>query len=209
LLNRYLRFWVEATAMKVFARPHTTTRLATIVAAAALLLGACSDEATVSSGQAPASTIRAGGNALADNAAQADTIIGSGKRAFQARTAALRGHPVVVNQWASWCESCRFEFPFFRAATAKFADRVAFLGLDSQDERGAAQAFQRELPSGFPSVFDEDAGVARDLGGGTAWPTTFFFDADGELVFTRIGAYATQQLLERDIEQHALGTKPG
>lgn len=192
--------------MRVFARVHRAVGIAAAVAAAAVLLAACSDDSTVSSGGEPASTIRVSRIALADHVAQADTIIGSGDKAFERRMAELRGHPVVVNQWASWCESCRFEFPFFRAATTKFKDRVAFLGLDSEDERGAAEAFQRELPSGFPSVFDKDADVARDLGGGTSWPTTFFFDADGELVFTKIGAYATQQLLEQDIQRYALGS---
>lgn len=192
--------------MKVLLRVPRAGRVVAAVAAAAVLLAACSDDSTVSSREQPTPTIRAAGNALADNAAQADTIIGSGKDAFERRMADLRGHPVVVNQWASWCESCRFEFPFFRAATKKFKDQVAFLGLDSEDERGAAEAFQRELPSGFPSVFDEDADVARDLGGGTSWPTTFFFDARGERVFTKIGAYAAQQLLEQDIQRYALGS---
>jgi cytochrome c biogenesis protein CcmG/thiol:disulfide interchange protein DsbE len=190
--------------MTAFACAHTPVRVVAALAASALLLSACSDEATVPSGSEPTVGIRSGAGALADNAAQADTIIGSGKQAFEARIAALKGHPVVVNQWASWCESCRFEFPFFRAATAKYGDRVAFLGLDSHDERGAAEAFQRELPSGFPSVFDQDAEIARDLGGGTAWPTTFFFDSDGALVHTKVGAYATPELLEQDIQRHAL-----
>jgi thiol-disulfide isomerase/thioredoxin len=180
--------------------------LLALAVSAALAIGACSDEPTVTGGgpEEAAAPIGSGPQALRDNAAQADTFIGAGQVAFAARLKALRGHPVVVNQWASWCTSCRFELPFFRAATRRFADRVAFVGLDSQDDRGAGAAFQREIPSGFPSVFDGDASVARDLGGGQGWPTTFFFDRVGELVFTKIGAYATQQLLERDIRRHAL-----
>jgi cytochrome c biogenesis protein CcmG/thiol:disulfide interchange protein DsbE len=110
----------------------------------------------------------------------------------------------VVNQWASWCSSCRFELPFFRAMVERFSDQVAFLGLDSQDERPAGEQFQREIPSGFPSVFDGAATVARSLGGGQGGPTTFFFDRAGELVFIKIGAYANAELLERDIRQYAL-----
>ena len=176
-------------------------RLAHLLVGATLLFGACGDE---DSGGQPASPIGTGAAALGENAKQADTLVGTGQAGFESRMASLKGHPVVVNQWASWCESCRFEFPFFRAAAAKYSTRVAFLGLDSQDNRSAAEEFQRELPAGFPSIFDPDATVARELGGDTSWPTTFFFAPDGELVHTRIGAYATQELLEQDIRLHLL-----
>lgn len=176
-------------------------RLFALALLSALVLAACGSPPV----EEPAVAIGTGEAALADNAAQADRIVGSGKDAYEARLAALEGHPVVVNQWASWCSSCRFEFPFFKAATEEFAGEVAFLGLDSQDSRSDAEEFQREVPAGFPSIFDGDASVARDIGGGTSWPTTFFYDADGDLAFTKIGAYATQELLFEDIRRHALG----
>jgi cytochrome c biogenesis protein CcmG/thiol:disulfide interchange protein DsbE len=142
---------------------------------------------------------------LARNVEQADRIIGEGKEVFDRRLRALRGHPVVVNQWASWCTSCRFEFPFFAEAVKRHREEVAFLGLDSQDERGGAEAFLDEFPVGFPSIFDPDAEVAAAYGGGQAWPTTMFFDRDGELVNVKLGAYATPELLEQDIRRWALG----
>ncbi len=163
--------------------------------------GSSSDEA--------ASPIRSGETALADNAAQADEIVGSGIGAFETRLAALEGYPVVVNQWASWCENCRFELPFFQSAAAKLSDQVAFLGLDSRDNRGSAESFLQQYPSGFPSIFDENADIARNLGGGRSWPTTFFFDGRGDIVFTKIGAYANQDELERDIQTHALAGSAG
>lgn len=192
--------------MTFWSRPPSRV-LTAALAAAALGLAACSDDATLSSEPQPATSpqIAPGEGAPAANAAQADRIVGSGRAAFDRRMEALRGHPVVVNQWASWCTTCRVEFPYFKAATERFADRVAFLGLDSRDDRGAAEAFQAEVPAGFPSVFDEDASVARDLGGGTSWPTTFFFDAEGELVHVRLGAYATAEQLADDIARFALG----
>lgn len=159
------------------------------------LLSACSNQSG-SQDAGSTLTIRSGANALSDNAAQADKLIGSGQAAFDERMAALRGHPVVVNQWASWCGSCRFELPFFQSVASKFGDRVAFLGLDSRDNRGSAEDFLNEYPSGFPSVFDDGADVARELGGGRAWPTTFFVDSEGKLVFTKLGAYADQEQLE-------------
>jgi cytochrome c biogenesis protein CcmG/thiol:disulfide interchange protein DsbE len=142
---------------------------------------------------------------LARNLKQGDQIIGEGSEDFEERLGELRGHPVVVNQWASWCTSCRFEFPFFAEAVKRHRAEVAFVGLDSQDERGAAEDFLRDFPVGFPSVFDPDARVAAAYGGGQAWPTTMFFDDEGELVNVKIGAYATAELLEQDIRRWALG----
>ncbi len=133
----------------------------------------------------------------------ADKLVGDGERAFRERLGG-RGHPLVVNQWASWCESCRFEFRFFREMAREHRKTVAFLRLDSQGNEPDAGEFLRELPVGFPSVFDPDASVARSLGGGTAWPTTFFFDRRGRQVHTKLGAYATVEQLEQDIERYAL-----
>ncbi len=142
--------------------------------------------------------------ALTRNAEQGDEIVGEGIEAFEQRLADLNGHPVVVNQWASWCTSCRFEFPFFRDAVERHGDRVAFLGLDSQDERGAAEEFLEEFPVGFPSIFDPDASVAASIGAGRSWPTTVFFDAEGERVHVKLGAYSSLELLEEDIRRYAL-----
>ena len=141
---------------------------------------------------------------LAANVKDADKLVGEGEEALQERLVRLRGHPVVVNQWASWCEPCRFELPFFRSMTARYRKQVGFVGIDMQDERGAAEEFMRELPSGFPSIFDPDGSVTASLGGGRASPTTFFLDEKGEVDNVKIGAFATAELLEKDIRRHAL-----
>jgi cytochrome c biogenesis protein CcmG/thiol:disulfide interchange protein DsbE len=184
---------------------------------AALILGACgsgsggsADGASADSGSQPPSTSEAPSTsglprALAANAKQANQIVGEGTDDFQKRLEQLRGHPVVVNQWASWCTSCRFEFPFFADAVKRYRAEVAFVGLDSQDDRGSAESFLEEFPVGFPSILDPDARVAGANGGGQAWPTTMFFDRKGELVNVKLGAYATAELLRQDIERWALG----
>lgn len=124
---------------------------------------------------------------------------------LDSKLAQLKGVPVVVNQWASWCPPCRAEFRFFAELSARYERRVAFLGLNSRDARGPAEEFLREHPVNYPSVFDERGEQARSIGAGVGWPTTVFFDADGEAVFIRRGAYVDAAALEADIREHALG----
>lgn len=188
------------------------TALPAVLAVSVLTLAACGSSSGSESGDEGGPRPQAPSTAglppkLAANVEDADTLVGEGEDAFRKRLEKLRGHPVVVNQWASWCDPCRFEIPFFRSMTAKYRKQVAFVGLDMQDDRGAAEDFMRELPSGFPSIFDPDASVTTSLGGGRSSPTTFFLDANGEVVNLKIGAYATEELLDRDIEQFALGKK--
>lgn len=127
-----------------------------------------------------------------------------GRDAFEAELARLRGRPVVVNQWASWCGPCRTEFPYFQRLAEKYGKRVAFVGVSSRDSAAGARDFLREFPTPFPHFADPDAEIARTFRGGRAWPTTAFYTADGKLNYTHQGSYATQADLESDIERYAV-----
>lgn len=80
-----------------------------------------------------------------------------------AKLTALKGVPVVVNQWASWCPNCKAEFGYFARVAKTYRGRVAFVGLDSQDSRGNAEDFLTDRPVSYPSIFDqrESGGVGR------------------------------------------------
>jgi cytochrome c biogenesis protein CcmG, thiol:disulfide interchange protein DsbE len=122
------------------------------------------------------------------------------------RLAALKGVPVVVNMWASWCPNCKHEFPFFQSLSAgEFKDRVAFLGLDSQDTRSNAESFLRQHPLVYPSIFDETAQQAQSIGAGRGWPTTIYYDHTGQRTFVHEGAYQSEAALGEDIRTYALG----
>jgi|SRR5436305_9039375 len=166
------------------------------------VLLACLAVATAGCGSEP----RAGATAtsLAALDGQANRLLGGGTSAFEKQVNALRGHPIVVNQWASWCGPCRFEFPFLQRLAARYRGRVAFLGVDAQDNRGDAEAFLKQRPLPYPSFYDLNAAVARTFKGGLAWPTTAFYDARGKLTRTHPGAYATQAKLDEDIRRYAL-----
>jgi thiol-disulfide isomerase/thioredoxin len=151
-----------------------------------------------SSGQAPSAPAQS----AAGLSSQAGRVLGGGAGAFQRQLAVLHGTPVVVNQWASWCGPCRFEFPFFGSLARAYRGRVAFLGVDSQDSRGDAVKFLRKFPVPYPTFFDPDVAVARTFRGGTAWPTTAFYARTGKLVYTHPGAFASRAKLNQAIRQY-------
>jgi thiol-disulfide isomerase/thioredoxin len=136
--------------------------------------------------------------------AGAAQLLEGGPEAFRRRLAELRGRPVVVNQWASWCDPCRKELPWFANLARRYEGRVAFIGVDSLDDRGAALDFLREYPTPFPHFSDPDGEVARVFFGGRAFPTTAFYTAEGKLATTHQGAYPSEAALDGDIRRYAL-----
>jgi cytochrome c biogenesis protein CcmG/thiol:disulfide interchange protein DsbE len=141
---------------------------------------------------------------LADHHRQASQIIDT---PIDEKLAALRGIPVVVNQWASWCPSCVAEFGFFQQLAEELRGKVAFLGLDSQDDRGDAEEFLEQFPVNYPSIYDRSASQAVSIGAGQGWPTTVYFNRRGERTFVRQGGYTTAETLRADIERYALGNQ--
>jgi thiol-disulfide isomerase/thioredoxin len=140
---------------------------------------------------------------------QANELLGGGVDAYEGRIESLRGHPVVVNVWASWCGPCRFEFPSFQQLSAKYGKRVAFLGIDSEDSDAAAETFLSEEPVPYPSYSDPDEEIKASIGATVGLPNTAFYDRGGELVFLKQGPYDDQAELRADIERCALGRPPG
>jgi len=117
---------------------------------------------------------------------------------------AVRGHPAVVNVWAAWCGPCLVEFPYVQQASLDYGSRVAFLGVDYQDNRERAQRLLRRVPLTFPSV-EDPKGKAKPRYKLLGPPATIFFDARGKQVFVHSGAYPDKQALADDIERYALG----
>jgi cytochrome c biogenesis protein CcmG, thiol:disulfide interchange protein DsbE len=117
--------------------------------------------------------------------------------------AQLKGTPVVLNIWASWCGPCRDEAPFLSAAARRYGHQVQFLGVDILDQTGPAAQFAKEFHVPYPSVFDP-TGDIRDGFGFLGQPDTIFFDADGTKVKIVSGAL-TAQLLDDEIHR-ILGT---
>jgi cytochrome c biogenesis protein CcmG, thiol:disulfide interchange protein DsbE len=139
---------------------------------------------------------------LAELHAQSNELLTGGKDAFVARLRSLRGHPVVVNKWASWCGPCRAEFPIFQNVATERGREIAFVGVDGRDKRPAAASFLERFPIPFPSYEDPDEDIARSLDVPANYPATVFIDADGKPVFTHQGGYRSAADLTADIERY-------
>lgn len=135
---------------------------------------------------------------------QANELLPGGVEAYEKRIASLQGYPVVVNVWASWCGPCRFEFPVLQKLSARYGKRVAFVGIDSQDDADAARTFLGEEPVPYPSYSDPGEEIADSIGATLGLPDTAFYDRSGELVYLKQGPYAEDSELEEDVRRYAL-----
>jgi len=178
------------------------TRPLVAVLAAAVALGGCGSDDPEST-PAPASQLKGAPPQLAALHAQANELLDGGADAFKARLAKLKGYPVVVNKWASWCPPCRAEFPFFQKQAARRAKEVAFIGIDSNDNDDDARQFLEEYPVPYPSYKDPSLEVAAVFKGQLAFPTTAFYDSKGELAYVKQGGYRDEADLVEDIERYA------
>jgi thiol-disulfide isomerase/thioredoxin len=137
--------------------------------------------------------------------AQGNALLPGGPAAFRRRLTALRGYPIVVNKWASWCIPCREEFPYFQRQAAKRGKRIAFLGVDANDYSGAAKDFLGRWPVPYPSYSDPDEEIAKLVKGTIGFPTTTFYDRRGNRVYTHAGGYRSEAQLAADIDRYAIG----
>jgi cytochrome c biogenesis protein CcmG, thiol:disulfide interchange protein DsbE len=133
---------------------------------------------------------------------QANELLGGGRTAFDRRLAQLRGHPVVINKWASWCVPCRAEFPMFETVAARRGTSVAFLGVNGSDKRPAAVKFLRTRPLPYPSYEDPREAIARSLSAPANYPITVFIDRRGKTAFIHQGSYRSESDLNADIDRY-------
>lgn len=135
---------------------------------------------------------------------QENELLPGGNDAFEERIAGLKGYPVVVNVWASWCGPCRYEFPTLQKLSARYGKQVAFLGVNSQDSDSLAVEFLEEAPLPYPSYTDGDEGIARSIGTSGGLPDTAFYDRSGSLCFLKQGVFAKQSELAEYVRRYAL-----
>lgn len=137
--------------------------------------------------------------------AQAGEVLSGGAGALNARLRALRGYPVVINKWASWCVPCAAEAVVFQHAAADLGRRVAFLGIDSGDaQRANGRAFLKAHPVSYPSYYDPSGALGEQVTDSGFTPVTAFFARNGRLSYIHQGQYPSVAKLESDVERYAL-----
>jgi cytochrome c biogenesis protein CcmG, thiol:disulfide interchange protein DsbE len=107
----------------------------------------------------------------------------------------LKGKPLVINFWATWCGPCYEEHPVLVANARMLQPNVQFLGVVFQDEESKIQSFLQQRGSSYPTVVDDKGKTAIAYGVGGV-PETFFLDANGVIVAKYAGPMSTEILQE-------------
>lgn len=114
----------------------------------------------------------------------------------------LRGTPLVLNVWAAWCTNCDREMPLFAEAADRAGDTVRFFGVHYKAPRDYGLQSERDFGVPFPSVHDEDGDLVVSRLGAYAPPQTFFVDADGRVTGRQIGEITSMQEMAELLQRH-------
>jgi thiol-disulfide isomerase/thioredoxin len=111
------------------------------------------------------------------------------------KLADLRGHPVLINFWATWCGPCQQEMPLIEQYYQKYQPDLVVLAVNSDEPKTDVQAFVTNLKLTFTVLLDPGYKV-EDLYRVRAYPTTIFVDKSGTIRYQQIGVLSEGQLVQ-------------
>lgn len=134
--------------------------------------------------------------------ANADSLGAEGGVAPKAlELSSLRGRPVVLDFWATWCGPCQAEAPIVNAIAQRYKDKgLAVVGVNTSDEDGLAERFVRKKGLGFPIVYDENNTIAKQYGV-SSLPTLVVVSKTGKIVAVRHGV-TSDSALDEIVRKH-------
>jgi cytochrome c biogenesis protein CcmG/thiol:disulfide interchange protein DsbE len=112
------------------------------------------------------------------------TLSGSGFRLRQ-----YRGHPVLLNFWATWCGPCRDEMPLLQRATdVNKSSGLVVLGVNYEETSGSQlRSFLNKVGVRFPAVYDPAGQIAGEYGVNVGLPVSIFIDKAGKVSYIQVG----------------------
>ncbi len=113
--------------------------------------------------------------------------------------ASLKGKPVMLNFWASWCDPCKHEAALLQTTWQRVQGQgIVFLGIDFQDDHSAGLNFLHTYGITYPNVVDDTGSTAINYGV-TGIPETFFLNRHGVIVSKVIGEL-TEQTMQSNLQ---------
>ena len=109
--------------------------------------------------------------------------------------ASLRGRPVVINFWATWCVPCFEEHPLLVSSARRLGERVQFFGVVYEDSEEQVRSFLARQGSAYPSLADPGSRTAIAFGV-FGVPETFFIDGEGRIAAKHMGPLDAASLAE-------------
>ena len=101
--------------------------------------------------------------------------------------AELRGHPVILDFWATWCGPCQAQSPILDGVAHRYADRgVVVVGIDTNDAPGSAARWASAHGITYPILFDAEQDAARQYGV-ESLPTIVVLNREGKVHAVRVG----------------------
>lgn len=124
----------------------------------------------------------------------ADLIVNAPSDQKTLTLSALRGRPVILEFWASWCPACQGAAPIVNGVAQRFKDRgLVVVGIDTSDERVLGERSAKKKGLSFPIVYDEGNEIARNYHV-DAMPTLFVVSKEGKIVAVRHGITSDSDL---------------
>lgn len=165
-------------------------RAVALVALFAFAAAACSADAPPS-GEVPSDFEPIG--TLSSGEALPEATLPVLAAATSVTTSQLRGTPLVVNFWATWCAFCVEEMPDFEEVHRAVGDRVRFIGVDREDVPERALELAQRTGVTYELLEDRDGSFFRAVGG-RGMPTTLLVAADGRVAYRHAGPLDAEQL---------------